>query len=103
MPKATLSKSTMSFTNGTPRATTPRSIRRDRDALDLMAIAPRFAGAFLFVARHLRFEKVDPSAALRSSAPAGTRDEKSPHRHIRRPRRSRRSPRGGIRRHGGDF
>src|SRR6266481_9963121 len=43
----------MSFTNGTPRATTPRSIRRDREALDLIATssAPARRGVFVQAAR----------------------------------------------------
>src|ERR1700730_14732726 len=48
MPRATSSKSTMSSINGTPRATTPRSIQRDREALNFItrSNAPVRRGVF---------------------------------------------------------
>src|SRR5258705_3996463 len=50
MPRATSSRSTMSSTNGTPRATTPRSIRRDRKILDWSpkCSAPVRRGVFVY-------------------------------------------------------
>src|ERR1700736_6165104 len=53
MPRATSNRSTMSSTNGTPRATTPRSIRRGRKAqVNLIATfnAPVCRGVFIFIA-----------------------------------------------------
>ena len=52
-PRATSSSSTMSSTNGTTKAATPRSIRRGREARSISppCQAPRFAGAFLYDVR----------------------------------------------------
>src|SRR5258708_5214961 len=69
MPRATSSRSTMSSTNGMPRATTPRSTPRARKVLVTRHEVKRPGSPGRFCLRRKPLDKVDLGAALRSSAP----------------------------------